>query len=239
MMFDSTDPGQIPTDADIVAGYIDGLFRWSAADWARFPGAHVTITVFGLAGARVADCESGDLSAGQVAAWAVRELWALRRPTIYANRSTWPDVVGALAGLGVSLAQVDWWAADPTGVEHLVPGSVATQWAWHSLGQTGARNVDLSITDGTWPSILVPVPKRPATVAIVDCPTGGYWEVAADGGVFAYGSAGFYGSLGGLTLSAPIVDAAATPTGKGYRLVGADGAVYCFGDAPYFGGTNK
>ena len=33
----------------------------------------------------------------------------------------------------------------------------------------------------------------------------GYWEVAADGGVFAFGSAQFYGSLAGQALNAPIV----------------------------------
>ena len=33
----------------------------------------------------------------------------------------------------------------------------------------------------------------------------GYWLVASDGGVFAYGDAGFYGSTGALTLNKPIV----------------------------------
>ena len=31
----------------------------------------------------------------------------------------------------------------------------------------------------------------------------GYWEVAADGGVFTYGAANFYGSLGGTKLNQP------------------------------------
>jgi hypothetical protein len=34
---------------------------------------------------------------------------------------------------------------------------------------------------------------------------GGYWEVAADGGIFAFGSAQFYGSMGGQHLNAPVV----------------------------------
>jgi hypothetical protein len=33
----------------------------------------------------------------------------------------------------------------------------------------------------------------------------GYWEVASDGWVFAFGDAGFYGSLGATTLDKPIV----------------------------------
>jgi len=33
----------------------------------------------------------------------------------------------------------------------------------------------------------------------------GYDEVAADGGIFNHGGAGFYGALGSLTLNKPIV----------------------------------
>ena len=47
----------------------------------------------------------------------------------------------------------------------------------------------------------------------------GYWLVAADGGVFAFGDAHFYGSTGGIRLNQPIVGMAATPSGKGYWLV--------------------
>jgi hypothetical protein len=37
----------------------------------------------------------------------------------------------------------------------------------------------------------------------------GYWLVASDGGVFAYGDAGFFGSHGGKPLNQPIVGMAA------------------------------
>ena len=33
----------------------------------------------------------------------------------------------------------------------------------------------------------------------------GYWLVAEDGGVFAFGDAAFYGSMGGHHLNAPVV----------------------------------
>ena len=39
----------------------------------------------------------------------------------------------------------------------------------------------------------------------------GYWLVAADGGVFSFGDAGFYGSLGGVVLNAPVVGVAGPP----------------------------
>jgi len=63
----------------------------------------------------------------------------------------------------------------------------------------------------------------------------GYWEVASDGGVFSFGDAQYYGSMGGQHLNAPIVTVAATPDGKGYWEVASDGGVFSFGDAQYYG----
>lgn len=65
---------------------------------------------------------------------------------------------------------------------------------------------------------------------------GGYYEVAADGGVFTFGDAAFYGSLGAVHLNQPVVGAALHPTGLGYWLVASDGGVFAIGDAKYFGG---
>ena len=65
----------------------------------------------------------------------------------------------------------------------------------------------------------------------------GYWMVATDGGIFAFGDAGFLGSTGDLKLNSPIVGMAKTVTGKGYWLVAADGGIFTFGDAGFFGST--
>jgi ribosomal protein L24E len=67
----------------------------------------------------------------------------------------------------------------------------------------------------------------------------GYWFVAADGGIFAFGSAKFYGSTGNLRLQKPIVGMAASPSGNGYWLVASDGGIFAFGDAPFFGSTGN
>jgi hypothetical protein len=67
----------------------------------------------------------------------------------------------------------------------------------------------------------------------------GYWLVAADGGVFAFGAAGFYGSTGGVHLNQPIVGMAATPDGHGYWLVARDGGIFTFGDAGFYGSTGN
>jgi hypothetical protein len=63
--------------------------------------------------------------------------------------------------------------------------------------------------------------------------------VAADGGIFAYGDAQFYGSTGGMHLNKPIVGMAATPDGGGYWLVAADGGIFAYGDAQFYGSTGS
>ncbi len=73
-------------------------------------------------------------------------------------------------------------------------------------------------------------------VGFVYTPDGmGYWEVGSDGGVFAFGDAGFLGSMGGRRLAAPVVGIARTADGRGYWLVASDGGVFAFGDAPFAG----
>ena len=63
----------------------------------------------------------------------------------------------------------------------------------------------------------------------------GYWLVAADGGVFAYGDAGFFGSQATSHLNAPIVGHGGHARRQGYWLVAADGGVFTYGDAGFFG----
>ena len=79
---------------------------------------------------------------------------------------------------------------------------------------------------------------RAGVVGIASNPAGrGYWLVGSDGGVFAFGNAGFFGSTGNDRLNAPIVGIAATSNGRGYWLVANDGGVFAFGDARFHGST--
>jgi hypothetical protein len=79
-------------------------------------------------------------------------------------------------------------------------------------------------------------PAKPATKAILESPSGnGYYVIAEDGGVFAFGDAPFHGSMGGQHLNAPVVGAALSNSGNGYLLFAADGGVFAFGDASFQG----
>jgi hypothetical protein len=80
-------------------------------------------------------------------------------------------------------------------------------------------------------------------VPLRDAPTGqqgqGYWLVAADGGVFPFGSAKGFGSTGGINLRQPIIGMNSTPSGQGYWLVAADGGIFPFGDAGSYGSAGN
>ncbi|HVA03711.1 MAG TPA: peptidoglycan-binding protein [Acidimicrobiales bacterium] len=60
-----------------------------------------------------------------------------------------------------------------------------------------------------------------------------YPDVAAE--PVPFGDAGFFGSMAGVQLNAPVVGMAPTPDAEGYWLVASDGGVFSFGDAGSYG----
>ena len=116
------------------------------------------------------------------------------------------------------------WAPDPTTV-----GVFAADPALPGAG--GAGSMVQAAESGPATQLHTVVNVRPSGTAAV----GTYWLVASDGGVFAFGDAGFHGSMGATPLRAPVVGMAASPSGDGYWLVASDGGVFAFGDAGFHG----
>ena len=82
-------------------------------------------------------------------------------------------------------------------------------------------------SDGTTTTSTLPITVVP--------PSHGYWLVGSDGGIFSFGSAGFFGSTGSLHLQRPVVGISPTADRGGYWLVASDGGVFAFGDAGFVG----
>ena len=92
----------------------------------------------------------------------------------------------------------------------------------------------LLLLAGSAPLLARSVPA--ATVVVEGSPKGGgYWLVASDGTVYAFGTARNYGDMRGKHLNQPVVGIIASPSGKGYWLVAKDGGVFSFGAITFHG----
>jgi len=99
---------------------------------------------------------------------------------------------------------------------------------------SGTGVVDILLTSVDTRSSAVPA-DRFTYSSSAPRSTHGYWLVGSDGGIFSFGSAGFYGSTGNLVLQRPVVGITPTADRKGYWLVATDGGVFAFGDAGFYG----
>ena len=117
-------------------------------------------------------------------------------------------------------------AADPTGGYWTVTpaGAVTPHGAAPALGSPALSNLRLA---------------QPIVGMTATTDGNGYWLVAADGGIFSYGDATFYGSTGGMHLNKPIVGMATANDGNGYWLVASDGGIFSYGDAVFHGSTGS
>lgn len=148
LLYDSTTASDIPANAQLVAGYVDGAYAWSKADWARFnipDSQKITITVFGGQMAAVCDCETGDLTPDQAAAW----IQQYPGNIVYCNLSTAPAVVKAMQNAGLTVGpnpQFYLWIADWTGQAHIpsVPGAIVVA-CQYADPVTSGGHYDLSV----------------------------------------------------------------------------------------------
>ena len=97
-------------------------------------------------------------------------------------------------------------------------------------GSTGGQPLNAPIvgTAGTSNGICLDYSNSPCD------PAAGYYLVASDGGVFAFG-ADSYGSMGGMHLNEPVVAMMVTADAGGYWEVASDGGVFTFGSAAFEG----
>ncbi len=172
--------------------------------------------------------------------------FAVERSGTWSAETAFGDSTGAGVLWGIScISQADCTATGTTGVEGEMddPHAIAVTEVGGRWGAvvhpTSASAVILGVSctsPGNCTTAGYPGadPLYPIVISLRTVPSG-YRLVAADGGVFSYGSATFEGSHGGSPLHAPIVGMAATPDGKGYWLVAADGGVFAYGDAAFEG----
>lgn len=156
ILYDSITPSAIPRDAKMVAGYVDGLYRWTDEDWALFPNAvHVTITALGHDNAVVLNLEpNGYWPADLGVGWVLRARARGVDPTIYLNyRNHLALVQAAFDRAGVP--RPHFWVAEYNGVQNIPDGTIAKQYA--APEGTGAAHTpghyDLSIVADHWPGI--------------------------------------------------------------------------------------
>lgn len=142
----NSDAAVIPTSAQLVAGYVDGFYAWTALDWARFPYAvHVQIAVHSTTDAgNVLDVEVGDATPEQAVNWVLTRRAAGMDPTVYCNMSTWAAVEAAFDTHDVP--QPHYWVAQYDGNPVIPEGAVAKQY------QTTTR-WDLSSVEDYWPGV--------------------------------------------------------------------------------------
>lgn len=145
-MYDSTGAARIPAGVAMVAGYIDGNYKWSEADWALFPKAvKVRIAVLpSTLDGHVLDVEHGDAAPDHAPVWVSRRRQAGADPSVYCNLSTWPAVAQAFRLSGI--AAPHYWIARWGHSEIIPPGAIALQ--YRAVGP-----YDLSIVANYWPGV--------------------------------------------------------------------------------------
>ncbi|HEV7535633.1 MAG TPA: hypothetical protein VGP90_08370, partial [Acidimicrobiia bacterium] len=87
------------------------------------------------------------------------------------------------------------------------------------------------------PTTTTTIPFRPIVTTPVES-NQGFWLLGRDGGIFSFGTAGFYGSIGNIPLQKQIVSMAAKPDGTGYWFVDSGGGIYAY-KAPFWGSTGN
>lgn len=146
-MYDAVTPSNIPSNAQMVAGYVNGRYAWKDSDWTRFPNAiHVTIAGHpDNTTSEVLDYENGDFSDSDVVSGVTVRRSNGVDPTVYCSEGIWAHVRDLFTNAGV--AQPHYWVAAYPGAGASIPaGAVAHQY-------TDAGPYDISVVVDFWPGV--------------------------------------------------------------------------------------
>jgi hypothetical protein len=162
------------------------------------------------------------------------------------------QVVATLGAGSVALQNSAMVTTDPNGTIGITIAGYNAQNAGVIQHYEIAGSAGRSLGERSWPmfhqnpqltgTLAAPPPghlNKPIVGMAVTNDAGGYWNVASDGGIFSFGDAKFYGSMGGTPLNQPVVGMAAIPGGGGYWEVASDGGIFCFGNAQFYGSTGS
>lgn len=170
-MYDSVTTSDVPKNAAMALGYIDGDYAnfQAVKDRLSAKAVVVSVTTGTQPTANVLDRETGDATASQAAKWAKAELAAGRTPTIYCNLAALGEVLRAVARIGCR-GKVPVYTAHWTGKKHLcdrtcldgldlpyLPYVAATQYA---DPKTSGGHYDLSVVAAHWPGVDPPLSDR-------------------------------------------------------------------------------
>ena len=150
LCYDSTNPLDIPANAEMVAGYDNGIYVWSAAGWARFAGRpqwHISVTARLGEGdvGNVLDVEKLDATPQQAGEWAVRTRARGVFPIIYCNRDNRPAVEGFLQDAGLSPLEAALWIATLDGTQQLPVGPYPIAGVQYLADPASGGHYDLSL----------------------------------------------------------------------------------------------
>jgi hypothetical protein len=157
VMYDAVTWQNIPGNAQMAAGYVNGIYAWPQSAWDTMRARNtetVGISVFAGANAgQVLDCETSDATPAQCPGWVVMRRNAGTQPAVYMNTSTWGAVRNAFAAARVP--EPTYWVAAYPGIGPSVyAGAVAHQYA-------DPGPVDISVVLPVWPGIDGPTPPPP------------------------------------------------------------------------------
>lgn len=169
-LYDSIEVGEIPANAQAVAGYTGGKWPTFKELTKRFPKAQrVSIAIRAADDGDILDIENGDASVGEAPAWFHRQkAGGAKRPGFYTSLSNINLLIQTLEQAGIPRADYRLWGAHYTYSPHICGPSEGigtycdgTQYSDRALG----RNLDVSLCADTFfappkPAAYLPADER-------------------------------------------------------------------------------